>query len=89
VILLQLFFWKSKQGSQDLMSLATAFASPDHHHDHRVVHVVYWVSGIEPMQLLESLWRPLRLKIGWSQKRQQCHEVTRRALAAAEEAPMD
>ena len=47
-------------------------------------------SGIEPMQLLESLWRPLRLKMkGWSQKRQQRQEVTRqwRALAAAEEAP--
>ena len=42
------------------------------------------------MPPLESLWRPLRLKMkGWSQKRPEWQEATRQALAAAEVAPAD
>ena len=89
---LDCFFWRSNRGSQDLMSPATAFSSPDPRHDHKGVRVlvVCRFSGIEPMPPLESLWRPLRLKMrGWSQKRQKWQEVTKEALAAVEDAQMD
>ena len=72
------------------MSPADSFTSPDPRHDHKGVRVVCQFPGIEAMPPLESLWRPLRLKMkGWSQKRPEWQEATRQALAAAEVVPAD
>ena len=72
------------------MSPATAFSSPDPRHDHKGVRVVCRFQGIEPMPPLESLFRPLRLKMkGWSHKRQEWQASTTQALAAVDEGSID
>ncbi len=87
---LDCFFWRSNRGGQNLMSPATAFSSPDPRHDHKGVRVVCRFPGIEPMPPLESLFRPLRLKMkGWSHKRQEWQASTTQALAAVDEGSID
>jgi hypothetical protein len=72
------------------MSPATAFSSPDPRHDHKGVRLVCLFPGIEPMPPLESLFRPLLLKMkGWSHTRQEWQASTTQALAAVDEGSID
>ncbi len=85
-----LFFLAVKQGKSGFDVPATAFSSPDPRHDHKGVLVVCWFPGIEPMPPLESLFRPLRLKMKcWSRKRQEWQASTTQALAAVDEGSID
>ena len=89
---LDCFFWKSRSGGAAAVSAAMAFSSPDPRHDHRGVRITLQMDGMAAMPPVESLWRPLRLKMQcWERKREDWQKEVGRVLAApgAAEMPSD
>jgi hypothetical protein len=80
---LDCFFWKSRGGSPDAASAATAFLSPDPGHDYQGVWVALRMVGMDTMPPTESLQRPLRLNMqGWALKRSEWQQAVQVALTS-------
>jgi hypothetical protein len=78
---LDCFLWKSKHEGESVFG-ATAFDSTDPRLDHRGVRVYLQIAGVGTMPTLETLFRPMRLKMtDWASKR---HEWQRRVALALE-----
>jgi len=78
---LDCFLWKSKHDGESVFG-ATAFDSTDPRLDHRVVRVYLQIAGVGTMPPLETLFRPMRLRMtDWPSKR---HEWQRRVALALE-----